>query len=87
MNTIIIDYDPFAMESRVSILQDGDREHASVYSSLEELVSGVIELAYGHDIYNIKMNGPFAIASEVSRMVKQLERTQYSENKINVGNL
>lgn len=87
MDTIIIDYDPFAMESIVSICQEGKREQTNVFSSIEELVDGIIRLAYEHNVYNVKMNGPFAIASEVNKMVKQLEKNQYSENKINVGNL
>lgn len=87
LDTIIVDYDPFAMESRVSICQERKREQTNVFSSIEELANGIIELAYKHNVYDVKMNGPFAIASEVNKMIKQLEKNQYSESKINVGNL
>lgn len=86
-NTIIVDYDPFAMESRVSICKDNCREQTNVFSSLEELTNGLIELAYSHDVYEIKMNGPLAIASQVNQLVREYEKNQYSNNRIKVGNL
>lgn len=87
IDTIVVDYNPFAMESRVSIFRDGERGQSHVYSSIEELTNGIIDLAYGQNIYNVKINGPFDIANEVGRMVREYESTQFSINRINVGNL
>lgn len=87
INTIIVDYNPFAMESRVAIMRNGERGQTQVYSSVEELTNGIIDLAYGENIYNVKVNGPFSIASEISKMVREYENNQYSINRIIVGNL
>lgn len=87
MNTIIIDYDPFVMESRVSILNDGKREYANIHSSIEELPQNIIDLAYKNNIYDIKVNGPFSVATEIKERLKQYENTRYSTNKITMGEL
>lgn len=83
-DVVIIDYDPFAMESRVSICKEGKREHVTVYSTIDELTNGIIGLAYQHNIYDIKIHGPFAIACEIRKEVNRSEQNQYSQNKIKV---
>lgn len=83
-NAIIIDYDPFAMESRISIYNNGAKEYTRVYSDLEEMVDGIINLSYEHKIYNIKVHGPFAISSELKKAISKSERVIYSQNKISV---
>lgn len=83
-NAIIIDYDPFAMESRISICKEGNKEYARVYSSMEELTNGIISLAYANEIYNIKVHGPFAVSGEIRRAINEREKDMYSQNKITV---
>lgn len=84
MNALLVDYDPFAMESRVSIFAEGERNQVSVCSDLTELVAQIATLAYEHNVYSVKFHGPFAITGEVRRAIEEYEKNQYSNNKITV---
>lgn len=86
-NVIIVDYDPFVMESRVTICTNGQRKYTKVCSSIDELTTNLIQTAYKENIFQILMNSPFAISSQVSETIKNQEKEQYSYNKIKVGNL
>ena len=81
-DTIIVNYNPFAMESVVYIARDGQQNQMKACSDLEGLAGTLIDIAYGHDIYNIKIHAPFAITGEIQRLVTNLEQNMYSENKI-----
>lgn len=82
MNALLVDYDPFAMESRVSIYKEGEREQVTVCSNLSELTTQLTALAYEHNVYSVKFHGPFAITGEVRRAIEEYEKNLYSENKI-----
>ena len=81
---IIVNYDPFAMESAVYIAKDGQQNQMKVCSDLERLAGTLISIAYDHDIYDIKIHAPFATTGEIQRLVTNLEQNIYSENKIMV---
>lgn len=81
---IIVNYDPFAMESAVYIARDGQQNQMKVCSDLEGLAGTLIGIAYGNDIYDIKIHAPFATTGEIQRLVTNLEQNMYSENKIMV---
>lgn len=81
---IIVNYDPFAMESVVYIAKDGQQNQIKVCSDLEGLAGTLIAIAYSHDIYDIKIHAPFATTGEIQRLVTNLEQNMYSENKIMV---
>lgn len=83
-NALIVSYDPFAMESRVSVMTDGHQEQVNVCSNISDLASKLITLAYSNNIYNIKVHGPFAILAEIKRTINEYEHNVYSENKITV---
>ncbi len=83
-NAIVVDYDPFAMESRVSVVTDGHQEQANVCSEVSELAEKLIALAYEYNTYAVKIRAPFAITSEVRRVIEQNEKGLYSNNKISV---
>lgn len=84
MNAIVVDYDPFAMESRVSIVQEDSKETVRVCSGIEELSDVLVGFAYGKNVYSIKVSGPLAITSEIKRMVQNCEKNLYSKNQITV---
>lgn len=84
MNVIVIDYDPFAMESRVYLMRDEQRDYCVVHSDLNSLASEVIGLAYANNIYEVKTRAPFAVSAELRRQIKEQETTLYSNNKITV---
>lgn len=83
-NTIFVNYDPFATESRISVYKDDQHEWVSFSAELNELAEAVVALSYDHGIYETKIHAPFAITSEVRRLVAENENKVYSQNKINV---
>lgn len=83
-NAIIVSYDPFAMESKVSIFTKDHQEQVSVCSEIGELAEKLIALAYQYNTYAVKIHAPFATTSEIKRVVEQNERNMYSNNKINI---
>lgn len=84
MNALVVDYDPFAMESRVSIVQDGKHEQVKVDSSIESLIESLVAYSYDNNIFDIKIHAPYAITGEIERQVRSLENLTYAKNKIKV---
>ena len=86
-DTLIVEYDPFAAESRITIYKDGKRSYASAHSSIDDLARGIIGLAYSNNIFDVKVYGPFEIERKLNEVVRCFESSEYSINKINVGGL
>lgn len=87
-NAIIIDYDPFAMESRAYVMRDGNREESYIVASdISELTEKLVEVAKKHQVYNVRVRGPFAIMGEIKRSISLYEMKTYEENKITVEGL
>ena len=84
MNSIVVSYDPFAMESRVTVIHGDFNEQVTVSSDIESLVADLVALAYRYDTYNVRTHAPLAITAEIKRQITALENTRYSENKITV---
>lgn len=84
MSNIIINYDPFAMESRVSIYKDGKQERVSIHSNVNDLANEIIKIAYDNNIYEVKTHAPFAFTSEIAKQIHEFEQAQYSQKKITV---
>ena len=84
MNSIVVSYDPFAMESRVTVIHGDFNEQVSVASNMESLVEDLVALAYRYNTYNIKTHAPLAVTAEIKRQITALENNRYSENKITV---
>lgn len=87
MNVIIVDYDPFTMESRVNVYKNDMQEHITVCSNTNTLASEIINIAYAQDIYEIKTHAPFAFTSEIARQIHEKENNMYSAQKINIQGL
>lgn len=83
-NAIIVNYDPFTLESRATIINGDEHEIQIVSSNVEELSRSLVILAYKHDIYNIKTHAPLAVTTEVKRRVNEFENNAYSANKITI---
>lgn len=80
---LIVDYDPFAMESRMYVVKDGKHtDRYTITSSIPELAEKLVQYAKELNIYDIKVRGPFAITGEIQRSVAQHEMRTYNENKI-----
>lgn len=84
MKALIVDYDPFAMESRVTLVEDGKRNQIKVASSIESLTEHLVAYSYDNNVYDVRVHAPLAITNEIERQVSTLENTTYSENKIKV---
>ncbi len=85
---IIVDYDPFAMESRAYIMNAGNQEDSySVESSIPTLAEKLVSMANTHKVYNVKIRGPLAIMYEIKRSIEECEMKTYETNKITVEGL
>ena len=83
-NAIIVNYDPFAMESAVYIVDDGLQKQMKVCSDINGLAEALVGIAYGNGIYSIQVHAPFAITGEINKLVNDLEKNMYSNSKITV---
>lgn len=81
---ILIDYDPFAMESLLVLIKDGQREFKQVTSDLEQLSRNVTNLCYNSNIFLVKVSAPFKISSVLTKFIQEIESTEYSNNKIEI---
>lgn len=87
MNAIILDYDPFAMESRICIVADGHTKYNQVTSEIDDAVEVIVGLAYSNNIYNVKVHAPSQMVGEISRRVQEQEQSDYVNNKITIGEI
>lgn len=72
------------MESAVYIATNGKQAQTKVCSDINGLAEILVGLAYGHNIYDVKIHAPFATTCEIKRLVNSTEQNMYSENKIAV---
>lgn len=85
---LIVDYDPFNIDSRVSLMQDGQKQDMyRAPSNVPELAERLVSIANELKVYSIRVRGPLAIMSEVKNKVAEQEMMQYSEHKIIVEGL
>lgn len=81
MNTIIIDYDPFAMDSRIWLVRNNHQDYATAASTITELAGSTVEIAVEHDITDIKIHAPLAIFNEMKREIEFTQKTMYADSK------
>lgn len=83
--SIIINYNPFCMESQFYIYDNGNmKKQYAVASSLDGVVDNVLAISYSNDIYNVKVQGPLSFTNEVKKQVANAEQALYSNQKINI---
>lgn len=80
----LIDYDPFAMESRVAIVNDGMRSFVSVSSDISSLAKELPALCDTHNQYNVRFHAPTNAFYELKRQLEDVEKDTYGESKINL---
>lgn len=80
----IIDYDPFVMESRIIIVEDGLRKFAGVSSNISELAEQLPAYCDKFNQYNVRFHAPINTFYEFKRQLEDIEKTTYGENKINL---
>lgn len=78
---IFVNYDPFSMDIKINIPNE---ESIKSSSDLDILSEDIINAAYTHNIYSIKIHGPFQISSQIRKRLLELESLTYGENKIKV---
>ena len=82
MNDVIfVNYDPFAMDSRITIYGE-NQEQKMVSSNIDELSETLVDLVDANHIYNLRIHAPLALYTEISRNVKELAQAKYSINEI-----
>lgn len=87
-NAIIVDYNLFNSDCHIYVMKDGQRgEFCNAPCGVPELIDKLVAMAQQHQIYNIRVNGPFAIMGEIKRAIAEYELHTYNENKITVEGL
>lgn len=79
---IIIYYAPFANESQVWMFKDGKKTCNHVSSSLEDISTYVLNLAYAENTFNVSISAPYAFIAEITKKVQEEELLYHSNNKI-----
>lgn len=82
---ILIDYDPFAMESRAHIVENGRQSIIGVTSDLPGLSDEILNYCQQYNQYNVKFHAPIGIYYELKRQLEAKEKDLYGANKINLG--
>lgn len=84
MNKILIEYDPFVMESRVFVIKDDKISEGKVSSSLNSLAHNVITQSYSCEIYDVDVRAPKGMFDKIKKDIMQVEMQTYGLNKINL---
>ena len=84
MSTVVVMYDPFALESSISIVKDGQQEQIEVSSDIQQLAEAAVGCAYEHGIDAVKVHAPLAIYSEIKRVIETSEKTLYNKNTLDI---
>ena len=81
---LIIDFDPFSRESRVIVVENGQRAITDVSSDVNELAYQLPVFCKKYNQYNVKFHAPVNIFYELQRQLEVVEQQTYGENKINL---
>lgn len=81
---LVIDYDPFAKDSRIIVVEDGIRSFVSVSSDINELAKELPVYCQQYNLYNVRFHAPVNAFYELQRQLEDTEKDVYGENKINL---
>ena len=85
MNTIVIDFQPFALDSTLFIFEDGLlRKKLEISSDVEKLSTALVDICYAEKVFDIQINAIDAIVFNLQKLVTKEEMNQYSIKKINI---
>lgn len=68
-NAIMLDYNPFTMDSLLIVYKDGNKEYSKASSKIEDAIISAFELANKYNINDIKIYGPFGIAEQAKEQL------------------
>ena len=80
----LIDFDPFAKESRVIIVKDGIRSFVSVSSDINALAHQLPVYCDENNLYNVRFHAPVNAFYELKRQLEDVDKATYGENQINL---
>ena len=83
-NMFFVDYDPFAMDSRITLFENGDSTILSAHSDIVEMANHLITLTNQYGIYTIKVHSTKNVFYELKRLTSEYEKSRYNQNKINM---
>ena len=78
MITCVVDYDPFAMDSRITLVKDNDKECFSACSTLPELAETLQSFSHQYGFNKVMIHAPEHIFEELNR----INNTDYADNKL-----
>ena len=81
---ILIDYDPFAKESRIIVVENGQRSFMAVSSDINSLARELPSYCDQYNQYNVRFHAPVNAFYELKRQLAEIEKNSYGENKINL---
>jgi len=79
---LIIDYDPFSCESRVIVVENGQRGMMGVSSDVNNLAKELPTYCQKYNQCKVKFHAPVGIFYELKRQLEENEQTLYGENRI-----
>lgn len=81
---ILIDFDPFAKESRIIVIENGQRGFVNVSSDINELAKQIPTYCEQYKLFNVKFHAPVNAFYELKHQLEEIEKQTYGENKINL---
>lgn len=87
MNNIIVSYNPFAVQSIVSITKNGQETTTQLPSNLGEMCYKLVSLCYANDAYSLSIHAPKNFYEEIERTIQGEESRRYSNTKIEVDKI
>lgn len=84
MKEILVEYDPFIMDSRFYVLDGEHIIEGKVSSDLNTLAENLTIQAYDNEAYAVKIRAPQGIYNELADNITKIENSMYQENKITV---
>lgn len=86
-NNIVVSYNPFAVQSIVSITKDGQETTTQLSSNLGEMCYRLVSLCYANNAYNLSIHAPENFYEEIERTIRGEEGRRYSNTNIKVDKI
>ena len=83
-NFIIVYFQPFAIDSNVILVKDGNKQSYYFPNNSFDLANELMKLAYAANVYNVKLEMPIDFSIGFIEILNNLEQNTYSTNKIDI---
>lgn len=85
MNDIfVVDYDPFGMDSRITVFQNGQSTILSAHSDIVDLADSLVSLSQEYGIYKMKVHATKNFFYELKRLTTEKEKNLYNNSRIDM---